>query len=747
VNLFARPLRPLARRPQARRLHGALFLIVLACALVWIVPPAGAVVTSIEGKTFGVSPRPGQKFKAGGYSEEGYFPEGPPSPFTFANASGNPVLHYSRTYVIYWDPTDHYHGDWQKLIDKYMQDVGAASGSFTTYAVDEQYTDKSNHPASYLTSFHGAYTDTTAYPVNGCEDPNPFLIFDNIGPGGEPVCLSATQIGAEVESFVKSHGLPTGLGNTYYLLTPPAVAVCLDKGGPTGHCSDYEGEASFEEESYDHSFCSYHAAINPGGLPGGDANTIAYGVIPWTAGGFADGHLFSVDRRAGWECQDGGYDPSSKPAGKPEEKKAKSKKEIEEREELNAEKKAQQENAEKLEGPHEQEPNQEPCPTSDGSCDYGLADLIINQIAIQQQDIVINPLLNAWQDSVHAEASDECRYGLYEEPWFAPIAGGTVAASPETQAGTLFNQVLGTDHYYVNSAFNLAGLLLPYPGIPCPMGIRLEPSFTAPNPVNSGEVVGFDGMESDITLNANSNFPGGGAPKPNYATYTWNFGDGSPVTTGFAPGAPACSTPWLSPCAASVFHSFAYGGTYNVTLTVTDVGGNVATVSSPVTVVGPPPPAPGGSGSGAGGSGAGGSGSTPGSSGTLPAPVLSYAVVSRSLRNVSRKGLVVRYSVNEQVAGHFDVLLNRSLARRLGIGGVPATGLPAGTAPQVVIAKAILVTTAGGRSTVTISLSKRTAQHLSRLHKVSLMLRATVRNAEPLHPVTTTVVSAFALGR
>ncbi len=60
--------------------------------------------------------------------------------------------------------------------------------------------------------------------------------------------------------------------------------------------------------------------INPGGLPTGDGNTIVYGVIPWSAGGYGDGHLEREDQWPGWECQDGGFDPASKPTAEKREK-------------------------------------------------------------------------------------------------------------------------------------------------------------------------------------------------------------------------------------------------------------------------------------------------------------------------------------------------------------------------------------------------------------------------------------------
>ncbi len=271
-------------------------------------------------------------------------------------------------------------------------------------------------------------------------------------------------------------------------------------------------------------------------------------------------------------------------------------------------------------------------------------------------------------------------------------------------------------------------------------GVDLLPQFTAPSPVNSGETVGFDGMESDITLDAAVNYPGAGAPAANYATYSWNFGDGTSAT-GYAPGAPVCEAPWLSPCAASAFHSYTYGGTYNVTLTVTDVGGNVARSATksrssarhPRHRAPRPPAQPPVRARAAA------------RSPVIVNPIAAAAVLSHSLKTVLKKGLSVRYSVNEQVAGHFEVLISSALAKKLKLQGSPATGLPAGTAPQVMIAKAFLVTTKAGRSTIQIKFSKATAARLRKAHKVPLLLRMYVRDAASKSPATTTVLSSVTL--
>ncbi len=683
-------------------------------ALLAIAPSAGAVVREVGGVKVGLQPPEAGLLRDGEFIqfEKKWFEVAQPQ--TFANSAGSPVLHASNVVAVYWDPTASYHGDWQHVIDGFLQNVGGAGNTLSdVFAVTAQYTDLTNQPAYNGMNFRGAYTDTSPYPGAGCTDPAP-LVGGKVDKVGPITCLTDQQIQQHLQAFVTAHGLPSGLSTVYYLLTPPGVTVCLDGGGAKGHCSDFTASA----ESVEHSFCSYHSAINPSKAINGDASTVLYGMIPWTAGGTGDGGFAAQDQTSAFWCQDGGFDPSSKPIEKEE--------------------------TEGTETPHVQEPNQVKCPSPDGYCDTGLADLVVNQIAVEQQNIITNPMLNAWQDNGGNEGTDECRN------FFAPTLGGGSSVQEGSNAGTLYNQSLSGGNYYLNTAFNLAALRLSYPGVPCLPGVQLTPQFTAPSPVNSGEVVGFNGMESDISLNAAVKYVAG-SPSPNYATYTWNFGDGTPEVSGYAPGAPACETPWLSPCAASVFHSYQYGGSYSVTLTVKDVAGHVGAISSSVTVVGPPrpvPPVEGGPGTtpgsatpGGSGSGSAGSGSTP----AVPAPVAAAAIVSKSLKAVAKKGLVVRYSVNEQVAGRFEVLIPTSVAKRLGISGAPATGLPAGSAPEIVVSKAILITTKGGRSTVTIPFSKNTSGRLRRTGKLVVTLRLIVRNAAAHSPASTAVVTAATL--
>ena len=533
-------------RPTALRSIAARFITVALAgsALLLCASPAGAHVTKIVTKAgtveAGVQPRNGTTY-LDGILEAGVRPVEPTSktletfgeeittPASFANPLGDPVVHGSNVYVIYWDPADAYHADWQEVIDTFVQGVGLASGTRDNiFAVDTQYTDLTDKPAEYNFNYRGSYTDTHAYPTGeyNCTDPAPISVSE-AQKTGPLTCVTDAQIQTELQRFIAEQKLPTGMNTIYYLLTPPGATVCLDSGTATGHCSDYAAtkqeektpELLSENESYTHSFCSYHSAINPGAPATGSSSTVLYGVVPWTAGYLADGQIKTSHLiRKAYDCQDGAFDPSAKVLEEREHAKEETKAEKEVMLNGTLEEKSALKRARALEGPRQQEPNWGRCPSGDGDCDTGLADLIINQIAVEQQNIVTNPLLNAWQDSGGNEATDECRN------FFAPTLGGASAASEETGAGSLFNQTFNLHDYYINDAFNYAALRMNYPGVPCVGGVNLAPHFTAPNPVSTGQIVGFDGMESDIMLDSAVKYSPTGKVEPNYATYSWNFG-------------------------------------------------------------------------------------------------------------------------------------------------------------------------------------------------------------------------------
>jgi PKD domain len=577
---------------------------------------------------------------------------------------GGPVLHSSDSYALYWDPTGTYRGDWKRLIDGYLHNVGAASGTLdNVFALNGQYGDSTGQAVNKST-FRGAYTDTDPYPTteNGgnCVEPAAFA------------CLTDQQIQAELQHVISSGSLPGATGPAvYYLFTPPGVTVCTD-GGSAETCSD-----SSQLKAEPHTgICGYHSAINPG-----SANPVIYAVQPWVAG-YAG--LFIESKEP---LKTSGTSPDVL---------------------------ACQDNT-TLE-----EPNQLDGLNPFGNYAEGLADVIINDLSIEQSNIVVDPLLNGWyQTTTNAEQGDMCKWN------FGPPPKSPPTPNEETHAASLTDsESISGGSYYLQWAFNSVGLTSGK-GFECWSGDSLEPHFTAPNPVNIGDVVGFDATESDITLEAN--VKGLPADEPYKAPiYRWNFGDGTVVS---------------GPNDASEFHSYKNGGAYDATLTVTDSGGNTTSFTQQITVVGTPPPATSGPGAGSAGSSAtGGVGSS--TKPAVPGPVATQSVLSSSLSRTLKHGLAVRYSVNQQATGHFEVLLAASIAHRLGLHPPLALGLPAGTPPQVVIAKALLVSNGAGRNTLRIQFGKITAKRLRRLHKVSLLLRLNLRNAGG---GTTTVLSKLTL--
>jgi hypothetical protein len=604
-------------------------------------------------------------------------------PLSYGNG---PVVHNSASYALYWDHrSGEYTGEWQTLISNFLENTGASSGALNNdFAVITQYHDTTGAKAAYEQTFRGAYTDTDPYPSS-----------ENCNEGAP--CLTDAQIRTELTKYITDIGLPTGLNPSsgptpiYYVFTPPGVTVCLEGSGEHGHCSS---------QASAHPVCSYHSFIPAGGQL---SSTVLYAVEPWTAGNFGTNGSPQV---SGSNCQDGTGTI--------------------------------------------QEPNQIGL-GGEGEYGAGLADLIINNVAHQALSTATNPLFTGWHDAgVDAnEVVDKCRNDFLGGELLEPP---NASVDPKTKAGKAHNQSLGGVHYYLNDVFDQAAAFAPYPGVPCINGVNILPRFTAQNPIRSGDVATFNTTESNITL---------GVQK-----YNWSFGDGTGTevncedrvpTNGFAPQeCTGTSGTNLTNPVASTQHVYTYGGTYTVSLTIADYGGNTATISHDVTVTGPAPPAPSTPGTSTSTSSASSAAATPsdtktsggaggaGSAGHTP-PAATQAIASQSLSRVLKNGLVIRYSVNEQVAGRFEVLLASSIARKLGIHGPAAGGLANRTPPQTIIAKAILVTTKGGHNTYRLKLRKTTVTRLRKLRKVSLMIRMVVHNATS--PAVTTVLNTVSLSR
>lgn len=129
----------------------------------------------------------------------------------------------------------------------------------------------------------------------------------------------------------------------------------------------------------------------------------------------------------------------------------------------------------------------------------------------------------------------------------------------------------------------------------------------------------------------------------------------------------------------------------------------------------------------------------------LPRPVATEAPLNKSLTRAARDGLLIMYSVNQQVAGQFEVMISTKRARRLHILGFQAHGLPKGYAPQTVIAMHLLVTMRAARGRLRISFPRQTRSKLQRLHSLHLTVRLIVRNASQQAPKATLVQTAVTL--
>ena len=559
-----------------------------------------------------------------------------------------PIDPASYTYAIYWDPAGAYHSDWMRLIDGYLHDVGAASGQLSNpFALNGQYTGPSGTRAGYRSTFRGAYTDNAPYPgANECKEPL-----------DQPTCLTDKQIRAELKRFIVAEGLPTGKEIVYFVLTPPAVTVCLDETG-TGACSTSDKE--IEEEAATEGtpnvpgpvanttgFCGYHSVIEPA-----SGSPIVYGVQPWIAG-----HAGHVTREiplanllptgAALACQNGHI---------------------------------------------LFEPNQATSFVHFDSYETGLADLIINSLSLEQSDIVVNPLLsNGWfQNGTNAEQADMCR-GVFspvkEEPKEEKLEG--------THAEEVGNESINGDSYYLQYAYSSVGVTSGQANV-CWSGVELLPHFTATNPVDHSDIVAFDALESSMTLDANPRELKLDEPYT-VPIYKWEFGDGT--STG-----PSSS-------AASVLHSYRGGGEYKVTLTVTDSGGNVGSITQTIDVNPLPPPAPPAS-----------SGTASGSSSAISGPggptifTLTARLIPESRSALLRNGVALRASANEPADGVASIFISAGEARHAGIHFKRHQSL-------VVVGRGTIKGLSAGTGTFHLRLSKKVMARLRRLGRVVLTVQ------------------------
>jgi hypothetical protein len=196
--------------------------------------PAGAVVANTAAGRVGYLPlNPGATGQAA--TPKGFtVPSGEP-PLVW---HGGPVMHSQEAYAIFWAPSGFsFPTGYKEAIEGFLKNVAADSGqSSNVYSVSAQYTDGTGH-ASYIDSFGGAVTDTTAYPTSGtCPTYS--------GAESFTACITDAKLETEVDSVVAAQGWPTGLGAEYYVVLPPHAGSCFEVAG---------------KQCFDKQFCAYHS--------------------------------------------------------------------------------------------------------------------------------------------------------------------------------------------------------------------------------------------------------------------------------------------------------------------------------------------------------------------------------------------------------------------------------------------------------------------------------------------------------
>ncbi|MGZ4173545.1 MAG: PKD domain-containing protein [Solirubrobacteraceae bacterium] len=187
--------------------------------------------------------------------------------------------------------------------------------------------------------------------------------------------------------------------------------------------------------------------------------------------------------------------------------------------------------------------------------DSALTDVALKYLSHEDNETITDPLGSGWWDPISRNENGDSCNSIHDNPAaFTPTLGGSASA------GTLFNQLISGDHYYIQGEWSNADLTCKLQ----PTTSAISASFSAPAGAVPSTAVSFDPSASSSA-----------AP---YSSVTWSFGDGG---SAFSAGADGPST---------AQHTYAAGGTYTVSLTLVDQYGNLSTASHSITITSAPVP-------------------------------------------------------------------------------------------------------------------------------------------------------------
>jgi PKD repeat protein len=544
------------------RLFRLLIGVALVAAFGGAAQAADAVVVHEHGHFAGVTPRRG-------VSPASLHGSLAATPFAVGFSSngnldynGGPVLHSSAPYVILWTPSgESISTGTSNLISRYFTDVATDSGrASNVYGVDRQYTDATGF-ADYAQTFSSSsqvIVDTQAYPAKDAANCDNTL----------PTCVTDTQLQQEAARLVSADGLPTdgpvssselaSNAPIYFFVLPTDVNVCFN----SSTCAD-------------NVFCAYHSSFTDGG------DNVLYAAIPT--------HLDQTNPK---RCQHDGNAVV-------------------------------------------QEPNSNQ-----------VGDVALSAVSHEDNETITDPLPGTgWFDTGSGnEIGDNCAFfGPFDPPSGTNPNAWTPTLGGDASLGTLFDQLINGDPYYIQAEWSNGDVncgMRPSPGAVAPSfaasapdyigsAVSLDPSTsTSAHPISSATWNFGDGASAfsrgpatpvlhayshagtyTVTLTlvddrgnlqtasrqltvtdepptagfaisagphpqgSAVSFDGSGSNDPDgtIVSHSWNFGDGLPAAGG-----------------ASTSHVYAHGGTYTVTLTVTDSDGQKGVTSQQLTIDSPP---------------------------------------------------------------------------------------------------------------------------------------------------------------
>ena len=291
----------------------------------------------------------------------------------------------------------------------------------------------------------------------------------------------------------------------------------------------------------------------------------------------------------------------------------------------------------------------------------------MSSLAQSETAAIVDPSFTGWfgQDGLEVNDEDACQ----------PMGSG------------LDSTTLSGTSYFLQREFNNAAVIDSDPAtyFGCVPDVNLAPSFVAPSAIELGDRLDLNGSATESTLEV-----------PN-GNYQWNFGDGSTAT------------------GPSVEHTYGAAGTYTVTLTTIDRGGNAVTATQQVQVLTAnglpaPPPSPATTPS------------TPTGGATAGGFVVKLRLLPQGLQGAARKGIALQVSSNEAADGLAQIMISRRAARRAHI--------KAGRHTLVIVGVGTVSGIKSGTILLRLHLNAGMATKLARLHHVNLTVRLLLVGAD-----------------